>query len=95
MWNNSGENVFSRSSSFRESDNEDEEALRWAALQRLPTYNRIRRGIFRNPDGGRSEVDVGSLELQEQKLLIDRLVNGADTDDTGRFFERMRQRFDA
>lgn len=95
MWNNSGENVFSRSNSFRESDNEDEEALRWAALQRLPTYHRIQRGIFRNPDGDRSEVDVGSLELQEQKLVIDRLVNVADADDTGRFFERMRQRFDA
>lgn len=93
MWNSTGSS-FSRSNSFRESDNEDEEALRWAALERLPTYNRVRRGIFRNTEGDFSEVDVGSLELQEQKLVIDRLVNAVDAVDTERFFERMRRRFD-
>ncbi|KAM1173514.1 hypothetical protein ACFX13_026830 [Malus domestica] len=36
MWN-SAEKVFARSGSFREGG-DDEEALRWAALERLPTY---------------------------------------------------------
>ncbi|KAF8400729.1 hypothetical protein HHK36_014029 [Tetracentron sinense] len=92
MWNSS-ESVFTRSTSMRE-DVDDEEALRWAALERLPTYNRVRRGIFRNIVGDFSEIDVGKLEVQEQKLVLDRLVNAVD-EDAERFFNRMRRRFDA
>ncbi|XP_031258876.1 ABC transporter G family member 32 isoform X1 [Pistacia vera] len=92
MWN-SAENVFSRTSSFRE-DGEDEEALRWAALERLPTYSRVRRCIFKDVVGGSKEVDVSELEVQEQKLVLQRLVNSVE-DDPERFFDRMRKRFDA
>ncbi|XP_030489590.2 ABC transporter G family member 32 [Cannabis sativa] len=92
MWN-SAENVFARSSSFRE-NGEDEEALRWAALERLPTYKRVRRGIFKDVVGDTKEVDVSELESPEQKLLLERLVNAVE-DDPGRFFDRMRRRFDA
>ncbi|XP_077211849.1 ABC transporter G family member 31-like isoform X1 [Tasmannia lanceolata] len=94
MWN-SAESVFSRSHSFREIDKEDdEEALRWAALERLPTYDRVRKGIFRNIVGDFSEIEIGSLEFQERKLVLDRLGNAAE-DDAERFFDRMRKRFDA
>ncbi|KAK3210798.1 hypothetical protein Dsin_015504 [Dipteronia sinensis] len=92
MWNSS-ENVFSRSESFRE-EGEDEEALRWAALERLPTYARVRRGIFTNLVGDTKEIDVSELQAQEQKLVLDRLVNSVE-DDPERFFDRMRKRFDA
>ncbi|OMO57995.1 ABC-2 type transporter [Corchorus olitorius] len=92
MWN-SAENVFSRSTSFREED-DDEEALRWAALERLPTYDRVRRGIFRNIVGDSKEVDLSELESTDHKLLLERLVNSVD-DDPEKFFDRMRKRFDA
>ncbi|KAL4029284.1 ABC transporter G family member 32 [Cucumis melo var. makuwa] len=92
MWN-TADNVFVRTASFRE-DGEDEEALRWAALERLPTYSRVRRGIFKNIVGDTKEIDVSELEVQEQKLLIDRLVSSAD-DDPEMFFQRVRRRFDA
>ncbi|WCJ29721.1 ABC transporter G family member 32 [Euphorbia peplus] len=92
MWN-SVENAFARTSSFRE-DGEDEEALRWAALERLPTYDRVRRGIFKNVVGDRKEIDVSELQAQEQKLLLERLVNSVD-DDLELFFERMKKRFQA
>lgn len=92
MWN-SAENMFARTSSFRE-DGEDEEALRWAALERLPTYNRARRGIFKNLVGDSKEIDVSKLESEEQKLLLNRLISSVD-DDPERFFGRMRRRFDA
>lgn len=92
MWN-SAENVFSRSASFRE-EGEDEEALRWAALERLPTYARVRRGIFKNVVGDTKEIDVSELQAQEQKLVLDRLVSSVE-DDPERFFDRMRKRFDA
>ncbi|XP_050232688.1 ABC transporter G family member 32 isoform X2 [Mercurialis annua] len=92
MWN-SAENAFARTPSFRE-QGEDEEALRWAALERLPTYDRVRRGIFRNVVGDHKEIDVGELQSQEQKLVLDRLINSVD-DDPDRFFDQMRRRFDA
>ncbi|KAK6945020.1 ABC-transporter, N-terminal domain [Dillenia turbinata] len=92
MWNSS-DNVFSESSSFRE-EPDDEEALRWAALERLPTYARARRGIFKNMVGESKEIDLTELGLQEQKLVLDRLVTSVD-EDAERFFDRMRKRFDA
>ncbi|KVH93844.1 AAA+ ATPase domain-containing protein [Cynara cardunculus var. scolymus] len=92
MWN-SAENLSVRSSSFRE-DGDDEEALRWAAIERLPTYNRVRKGIFTNIVGDSKEVDVNKLEVEELKLVLDRLLNSAE-EDWKRFFDRMRRRFDA
>ncbi|KAM7256085.1 hypothetical protein ACFE04_011826 [Oxalis oulophora] len=87
------ENVFARTESFKEGG-EDEEALRWAALQRLPTYARVRRGIFKDLVGEIKEIDVRELESQQHKLILQRLVNAVD-DDPQRFFNRMRSRFDA
>ncbi|KAI3524542.1 hypothetical protein L1887_03200 [Cichorium endivia] len=92
MWN-SAENLSVRSSSFRE-DGDDEEALRWAAIERLPTYNRVRKGIFTNIVGDTKEVDVNKLEVEELNVVLDRLLNSAD-DDWKQFFDRMRRRFDA
>ncbi|GAV88717.1 ABC_tran domain-containing protein/ABC2_membrane domain-containing protein/PDR_assoc domain-containing protein [Cephalotus follicularis] len=92
MWN-SAENAFARTASFRE-EGEDEDALRWAALERLPTYTRMRRGIFTNMIGDKKEIDVSELGSQDHKLLIQRLVNDVDHDPE-LFFGRMRKRFDA
>jgi len=92
MWN-SAENAFARSASFRE-QGEDEEALRWAALERLPTYKRARRGIFKNLTGDLKEVDVRDLQSQDQRLLLERLVDCVDNDPEV-IFNRMRSRFNA
>ncbi|RAL37256.1 hypothetical protein DM860_004178 [Cuscuta australis] len=91
MWN-SVENLSVRSASFRE-EGDDEEALRWAALERLPTYARARRGLFRNIVGYVKEIDVDKLETDERKVLLDRLFASVD-DDWEKFFTRMRLRFD-
>ncbi|KAK3028090.1 hypothetical protein RJ639_039381 [Escallonia herrerae] len=93
MWN-SAANLSARVPSFREDDGGDEEALRWAALERLPTYSRVRRGIFKNIGGDWKEIDVDKLEMEEQKVVLDRLVNFVD-DDWKHFFGRMRRRFDS
>lgn len=92
MWY-AAENLSARSSSFRE-ESDDEEALRWAALERLPTYKRVRKGIFKNIVGDSKEIDVEKLEVQERKVVLDRLVSSAE-DDCESFFDRMRRRFDA
>lgn len=91
MWNSS-ESVSVRSASFRESG-DDEEALQWAALERLPTFNRIRKGVFKNLIGDLIEIDVPKLEFEERKLVLNRLVESVD-DDWDRFFQRIRHRFD-
>lgn len=89
FWNDNGRDVFS-ASSVRE---DDEEALKWAALQRLPTFNRLKKGLLTTPQGHANEVDVHHLELQEKKDLIERLV-GVDEDDHENFLLRLKSRID-
>lgn len=84
----SNRDVFSRSS--REED--DEEALKWAALEKLPTYDRIRKGILSGSQGGR-EVDIGDLGLTERKMLMERLVRVAD-EDNEKFLKKLKNRLD-
>ncbi|KAK4265147.1 hypothetical protein QN277_026234 [Acacia crassicarpa] len=91
MWN-SAKNAFARSTSLRV-DLDDEEALRWAALERLPTYSRARRGLFKDLTGETKEVDVTELEEQERILVLERLANSLG-DDPEKFFDQMRSRFD-
>ncbi|KQK03837.1 ABC transporter G family member 32 [Brachypodium distachyon] len=90
-----GDGVFSRSSSrFSHDEEDDEEALRWAALERLPTYDRVRRGILQMEETGQKvDVDVGKLGARESRALIDRLVRAAD-DDHEQFLLKLRDRMD-
>ncbi|KAJ3694173.1 hypothetical protein LUZ60_009653 [Juncus effusus] len=103
MWAATGESAFSRSSSYRESVEDEEEALRWAAIERLPTVTRARRGLLRTVGCGGggsgeekllfSEVDVGRLTSGDRTEVIDRLLG--DCGDSESFFRRIRERFDA
>ena len=89
-----GDDVFSRTSSRFQEEEDDEEALRWAALERLPTYDRVRRGILTVEDGGEKvEVDVGRLGAHESRALIERLVRAAD-DDHENFLLKLKERMD-
>ncbi|KAF3334920.1 pleiotropic drug resistance protein 3-like isoform X2 [Carex littledalei] len=83
------EDVFSRSS--REED--DEEALRWAALEKLPTYDRIKRGILTSASGKINEVHVENLGVHEKKALLDRLIRVAE-EDNERFLLKLKERSD-
>lgn len=89
----SSDDVFSRSSSRFQDEEDDEEALRWAALERLPTYDRVRRGILLAETGEKIDVDVGKLGARESRALIDRLVRAAD-DDHERFLLKLKDRMD-
>ncbi|GJN18417.1 hypothetical protein PR202_gb05578 [Eleusine coracana subsp. coracana] len=100
MWRR-GEDVFSRSSR----DEDDEEALRWAALERLPTHDRVRRAIVplglgggeaagaANRGKGVVDVDVLSLGPQERRALLDRVMRVAD-EDNERFLLKLKDRID-
>jgi len=91
-----GDDVFSRSSR----DEDDEEALRWAALEKLPTYDRVRRAMVPLGDGaeagaggGKGLVDVHSLDPQQRRALLERLVRVAD-EDNERFLLKLKDRVD-
>ncbi|KAH9604839.1 hypothetical protein KSS87_022658 [Heliosperma pusillum] len=69
VWRSNGEDVFSRS--IRDED--DEEALRWAALEKLPTYDRLRKGILTTSHGVANEIDVNNLGFHDKKNLLERV----------------------
>ncbi|KAI5669436.1 hypothetical protein M9H77_19289 [Catharanthus roseus] len=73
---------------------DEEEALCLAALQRSPTYIRARTSIFRSISGEISLLDIDKLKNQEQRQVLDKLINSIN-EDFDKFFKRVRQRFDA
>ncbi|KAK9232138.1 hypothetical protein WN943_022381 [Citrus x changshan-huyou] len=89
-WRSNSPGAFSVSSS-REED--DEEALIWAALEKLPTYNRLRKGILTTSRGEASEIDVNNLGLQERQRLVDKLVKIAEVDNE-QFLLKLKNRID-
>ncbi|KAJ1429097.1 P-loop containing nucleoside triphosphate hydrolase [Sesbania bispinosa] len=91
VWRNSTMEVFSRSSRREEED--DEEALKWAALEKLPTYNRLRKGLLATSRGVANEIDINDLGFQERQKLLDRLVNVAE-EDNEKFLLKLKERID-
>ncbi|KAJ7966133.1 Pleiotropic drug resistance ABC transporter [Quillaja saponaria] len=72
---------------------DDEEALKWAALERLPTYLRIRRSLFTTAEGKVKEVDIKKLGLLERKALLERLLKIAE-EDNEKFLIKLKDRID-
>ncbi|XWS59522.1 hypothetical protein CRYUN_Cryun08bG0129100 [Craigia yunnanensis] len=76
---------------------DDEEELRWAAIERLPTYDRLRKGMLTQVlDNGRvvhDEVDVTKLGMQDKKQLMDRMLKVVEEDNEN-FLRRLRDRTD-
>ncbi|KAI3716293.1 hypothetical protein L6452_23529 [Arctium lappa] len=89
LWRHSGIDVFSKSS--REED--DEEALKWASLEKLPTFDRLKKGLLFGSSGQAYEVDVDNLGFEDRKRLLDRLVKVAD-EDNEKFLLKLRNRID-
>ena len=79
--------VFSRSSR----DEDDEEALKWAALEKLPSFLRMRRGILTEERGQAREIDVANLGLIEKRNLLERLVKISE-EDNERFLLKLKER---
>ncbi|CAD6270232.1 unnamed protein product [Miscanthus lutarioriparius] len=102
MWRQRGDDVFSRScSSSREGREHDEEALRWAALEKLPAFVRLQRAVLPpvhddnadNADSAaaRAVVDVRGLGPHERRALLERLVHVAQ-EDNERFLQKLKDR---
>ncbi|KAK2417900.1 pleiotropic drug resistance protein [Trifolium repens] len=90
IWrNNDADEIFSNS--FHQED--DEEALKWAAIQKLPTFARLRKGLLTSLQGEATEIDIEKLGLQERKDLLERLVRLAE-EDNEKFLLKLKDRID-
>ncbi|KAI6694837.1 hypothetical protein NL676_022547 [Syzygium grande] len=92
MWRNRAATVdaFSRSSHVEG----DEEALRWAAIEKLPTFERLQKGILMaSRGGGANEIDIKNLGFHERKRLLERLVRVTEEDNES-FLLKLRNRID-
>jgi hypothetical protein len=96
-WGLGPDNVFGRNSaqSTRE-DGNDEEALKWAALEKLPTYDRLHTALMQKALGSKivhEEVDVRTFGFEERQQIIDRLLQATE-EDNERFLLKLRNRID-
>ncbi|KAG5588582.1 hypothetical protein H5410_049016 [Solanum commersonii] len=89
IWRNTGVEIFSRSAR----DEDDEEALKWAALEKLPTFDRLRKGLLFGSQGAAAEIDINDIGYQERKNLLERLVKVAD-EDNEKFLLKLKNRID-
>ncbi|PHT31504.1 ABC transporter G family member 39 [Capsicum baccatum] len=88
-----GGDVFQKSTR----ENDDEQELKWAAIERLPTYDRLRKGILKQTlDVGKTnyhEVDIVHLGLQDRKQILENILKVVEEDDE-KLFRRLRDRID-
>ncbi|KAF3597226.1 hypothetical protein DY000_02025581 [Brassica cretica] len=89
------ENVLNdRNTSRREKEEDEDEAMKWAALERLPTHDRVRKAMLRGITGGFKEIDMKDLSLVERRELFDRVVAMDDDDWHGFYLRRLKRRTD-
>lgn len=93
LWSGQGD-VFQRSGRLAY---DDEEELKWAAIERLPTFDRLRRGMLKQvlDDGevGYEEIDVTNLGRLDKKHLMENILKVAE-EDNEKFLLRLRERTD-
>ncbi|OIW15880.1 hypothetical protein TanjilG_04415 [Lupinus angustifolius] len=76
---------------------EDEEALKWAAIEKLPTYDRLRTSILQTHVEGTEiterarEVDVRKLDGNERQQIIDKIFKVAE-EDNEKYLKKFRNR---
>lgn len=75
LWTNATD-AFAKSS--RQED--DEAALKWAALQSVPTFDRLKKGLMTGLRGETFEVDINNIGYEEKKKILERLIKVAERD---------------
>lgn len=83
-------------------ENDDEYELQWAAVQRLPTFERITKALFDELQDGSAEhgnvkgkrvVDLKRIGADERHLLIEKLIKHVEHDNL-RLLQKLRKRID-
>lgn len=89
-------------SNYHEDD--DELQLQWSAIERLPTFKRLRTSLFdvsdqnedgssRNESEGKKVTDVTRLIGVERHLFIEKLIKNIENDNL-RLLQKLRERID-
>jgi len=85
--------VFGRS----ERREEDDMELRWAAIERLPTFDRLRKGMLpQTSANGKIEledIDLTRLEPKDKKHLMEMILSFVE-EDNEKFLRDLRERTD-
>ncbi|WCJ41763.1 ABC transporter G family member 34 [Euphorbia peplus] len=90
--------VFHRSPRLTAEEEHEEAELRWAAIERLPTYDRVRKGMLQQvlSDGKivQNEIDVTRFRIEDKKQLIQSILQVVD-EDNEKFLLSLRNRIDS
>ncbi|XVE70385.1 hypothetical protein DITRI_Ditri10aG0068300 [Diplodiscus trichospermus] len=73
-------------------DDYEEKALKWAALERLPTYERAQKGVLHGILGDFKETDLRKLGFQERKELLNRCIKTVDNNED--YLKKLKERID-
>ncbi|KAI5669463.1 hypothetical protein M9H77_19316 [Catharanthus roseus] len=82
IWRNTAMEMFSKSCrDYNEEEDDDEEALKWASLERLPTYLRLRTAVITDEEEGHfRQVDLKHLGADQRKNVLEKLVKVPEKD---------------
>lgn len=80
---------------------DEEHDLQWAAVERLPTFERITSALFDEYDGtsakvdskGTRVVDVTKLGAQERRVFMEKLIKHIENDNL-QLLQKIRRRID-
>lgn len=72
---------------------DDENALKWAALEKLPTYNRLRTSVFQKDTGSIRHMEVKDLSTTDFNHLLQKVYRPTDGDDE-QLLSKVRKRLD-
>ncbi|XP_038682251.1 pleiotropic drug resistance protein 3-like [Tripterygium wilfordii] len=77
---------------------DEEEALQWAAIERLPSTKRLRMSIMSDNEGGedgeaKRVVDLTKLRAIERRVFIDRVLQKVE-EDNHRLLQKLKERID-
>ncbi|KAJ9566594.1 hypothetical protein OSB04_002560 [Centaurea solstitialis] len=97
----------SRRSSGGEEADDEQGGLKWAALEKLPTFDRLRTAFMESyytedddddhineKKEKKKQVDVRNLGVDDHRQILDRLFKVPEVDN-GRFLRKLRSRFDS
>ncbi|KAK1440473.1 hypothetical protein QVD17_06300 [Tagetes erecta] len=73
-------------------DESDENLLMWAAIDRLPTFERLRSSLF-DEENGTKVVDVTKLLPSQQHMFIEKLIKHIENDNL-QLLQKLRKRID-
>ncbi|KAK4781954.1 hypothetical protein SAY86_016056 [Trapa natans] len=74
-------------------DGDDEYELQWAAIERLPTFERLRSSLFDGEDsgGGRAVADITKIGPLQRHLFMEKLIKHIEHDNL-KLLQKIRDR---